>query len=252
MSQLMYRSALAAAVSLAAFCPACSSDQKTSNTPDTVSPSESPADTSAPPPGDAAMPAPNGEPMATPPSAPPPQSLNQATPSNAVAMPQANPGEPATPQLTQAQIAMVADLANSSEIEQAKVAQSKAKAASVKNFAAMMIKHHTEAKTEQDKLFKQLKLTPTQSQKATALKQDADKTLGELRAATGASFDQRYIDTQVEAHQKVLDALNKELLPAASDPELVNGLNKMKATVQSHLEQAKAIQVELATGSSAR
>lgn len=245
MSQLLSRSILVATVSLSGFCFACGSDQKTSNTADAAI-SESPAATSSPQPGDANMPAPNGEPTATPPSEPPPQSLNQATLSNAVAMPKASPSPSATPQLTQNQIAMMTDLANSSEIDQAKLAQSKAKSASVKKFAAMMIKHHTEAKTEQAKLFKQLSLTPTQSQQATSLKQDADKTMNELRAATGAAFDQRYMDSQVDAHQKVLDALNNELLPAASDAELVNGLNKMKATVQSHLEQAKAIQAELA------
>jgi len=240
---LLSRSVFAASV-LSAFCCACGSDQKTSNTPDSA-----PADTTTPPAGDAAPP--NGEPIDTPPSAPPPQSLNQATPSNAVAMPTSYPGTPATPHLTQNQIAMVADLANGSEIEQAKLAQGKAKAASVKKFAAMMIKHHTEAKTEQTKLFKQLNLTPTQSQKATALKQDSEKTLTELRTESGTAFDARYMDSQVEAHQKVLDALNGELLPAASDPALVNGLNKMKATVESHLEQAKAIQAELAKSSTA-
>jgi putative membrane protein len=249
MSLSLSRTALAAIVSLSGLCFACGSDQKTSQTPDSA---ESPPNNSGPQPGDANMPAPNGEPTVTPPSEPPPQSLNQAPSNNTVAMPNASPPAAATAPLTQDQIAMVADLANSSEIEQAKVAQSKAKSASVKKFAAMMIKHHTEAKAEQAKLFKQLNLTPTESQPAMALKQDADKTTNELRAATGAAFDQRYMDRQVDAHQKVLDALNGELLPAASAPELVNGLNKMKATVESHLEQAKAIQAELAKTSSAR
>ena len=54
------------------------------------------------------------------------------------------------------------------------------------------------------------------------------------------------------AHQKVLDAPNGELLPAASDPELVSALNKVRATVESHLVQAKAMRPELATTSTAR
>jgi putative membrane protein len=152
----------------------------------------------------------------------------------------------AAPQLTQSQIAMVAELANNSEIEQGKLAQTKAKSASVKKFAAMMVKHHTDAKNEQAKLFKQLNLTPTQSQTATVLKDGADRALGSLRGADGQSFDVAYIDSQVDAHQKVLDTLNNELLPSATDQELVNGLNKMKATVEAHLTEAKAIQAELA------
>ena len=252
MSQPLFRSALTVAVSLSAFCFACSSDQKTTNTPDVASSPEAPADTSTPQPGDAATPAPNGEPTNMPPATPPPQTLNRATPSNAVAMPKASSQPPAAVQLSQSQIAMVTELANSSEIEQAKVAQSKAKAVSVRKFAAMMLKHHTEGKAEQAKLFKQLNLTPTQSQNATALKQDADRTLSELRSATGAAFDERYIDSQVEAHQKVLDAINGELLPAAIDQQLVDGLNKMKMTVESHLEQAKSLQAELAKNPTSR
>jgi len=244
MSHRSYRNALTFAGAVAALSLACSSDQKTSATADDIPPTQTPADNSTPRPGDANMPAPNGEPNSTPPSEPPPQGLNETTPSNAVAMPK--PDSNTASRLSEAQIAMVTELANSSEIEQGKLAQNKAKAASVKKFAAMMVKHHGEAKAEQAKLFKQLNLTPTQSQRATALQQDSEKALNSLRAAPTTSFDTRYIDSQVEAHQKVLDALDNELLPAATDKQLIDGLNKMKATVQSHLQEAKTIQAELA------
>ena len=247
MPHLSYRNALTFAGAVAALSFACASDQQTSNTADDVPPAEAPAATE-PRSGDANMPAPNGQPTVTPPSAAPPQSLNEVTtpsPGNAVAMPKASDSNAAS-RLSEAQVAMVAELANSSEIEQGKLAQNKAKAASVKKFAAMMVKHHSEAKTEQAKLFKQLNLTPTQSPRSTTLQQDGEKTLTSLRAATGASFDARYIDSQVEAHQKVLDALDNELIPAATDQKLIDGLNKMKATVQSHLQEAKTIQAELA------
>ena len=144
---------------------------------------------------------------------------------------------------------MITELANSAEIEQGKLAQSRAKSPAVKKFAAMMIKHHSEAKNEQTKLYKQLNLIPTQSQPATALKEDAEKTLGSLRAADGSAFDVAYMNSQVDAHQKVLDSINQELLPAASDQKLVEGLNKMKKTVEAHLDEAKCIQADLLKGS---
>jgi putative membrane protein len=147
--------------------------------------------------------------------------------------------------LSQSQIAMVTELANTAEIEQGKLAQTKAKAPAVKKFAAMMVKHHTEAKNEQAKLFKQLSLTPTQSQLSTQLKADADTMLSSLKAADGTSFDTTYVESQIEAHQKVLDALNQELLPAAADQPLVDGLNKMKSTVEAHLNEAKSILADL-------
>jgi putative membrane protein len=155
------------------------------------------------------------------------------------------PAKAPAPPLSQAQIAMFADLANSSEVEQGRVAQAKAQAASVKKFAGMMIKHHTEAKQEQAKLFQKLNLTPTQSEKSKELKADGDRILGALRGAQGATFDVTYMNSQVEAHQKVLEAIDRDLLPAASDQALIDGLKKMRGTVESHLTEAKAVQAQL-------
>jgi putative membrane protein len=238
------------AFSLGLLGVACGSDQKSSNTADNAAVGSTYGSTTTST-GDTLTSAPNGEPVNTPASAPSGSSLNDASGNtnagNAVASPRSSSQPTATPQLSQNQIAMITDLANSGEIEQAKLAQNKAKSPSVKKFAAMMIKHHTEAKNDQAKLYKQLGLVPTQSQTATSLKDGADKTLGSLRGADGANFDTTYMDAQVEEHQKVLDTINNELLPAASDQDLVNGLNKMKDTVESHLKEAKSIQAELAT-----
>jgi putative membrane protein len=161
-------------------------------------------------------------------------------------MPPTTNAPPSASQLSQAQIAQVTELANSGEIEQAKIAQAKAKSSSVKKFAAMMIKHHGEARTAQAKLYKQLGLTPQSSETATLLRADSDKAVGSLRAADGAAFDVAYIEGQVDAHQKVLDTIDRELLPAATDQALLSELNKMRETVASHLSEAKQIASELA------
>ncbi|MES1182405.1 MAG: DUF4142 domain-containing protein [Myxococcales bacterium] len=243
MSRIFSRSVLAL-VSVSALSLACSSDQKTPNTPEDVPPAA--ADTAAP--SDGAMP-PNGEPTNTPPDAPPPQGLNDAdrpvASGNAIAAPPSSSAPGAAPQLSASQIAMITERANSAEIEQAKLAQGKAKAASVKQFAAKMVKHHTEAKQEQSKLYKQLSLTPAQSQTSTSLKEGADKTMSSLRDAGGTAFDAAYMDSQIEAHQGLLDALDQQLLPAATDQQLRDALTKMRATVEAHLKEAKSIRADL-------
>ncbi len=147
--------------------------------------------------------------------------------------------------LTEGQVAFFADLANSSEVEQGKLAQSKAKAPSVKKFADMMVKHHSEAQQEQAKLFKKLNLTATDSGAASALKADGDKTLVSLKEASASDFDRTYIAAQVEVHQKVLQAIDEKLLPAARSAELEAGLRKMRTTVEAHLSQAKTLQGQL-------
>lgn len=252
MSHLSFRTGLTLVVSLAMLGVACGSDQKTPNTPD-VPPAEAPGSPNSPEPG-GDMTAPNGEPVGTPPASPPPeagpQSRLDSTSSNSLAAPGSPSTQPAPPPLSEGQVAMITDLANSSEIEQAKLAQGKAKSASVKKFAATMIKHHSEAKAQQTKLYQSLKLTPTQSASASQLKNDADQALGSLRAADGASFDKAYIEGQIDAHQKVLDTIDNQLLPASSDQALTDELTKMRATVSTHLQDAKDILAELQKNSS--
>jgi putative membrane protein len=222
--------------SISALCCACGSDHRSAA-------SANDAASAAPQPGEIGTVPPNGQPVDTPPANPPPQGLNPQT-GNVIAGSAVAPAP--APQLTEPQIAMIAELANSGEIEQGKLAQTKAKSASVKKFAAMMVKHHGEAKAEQAKVFKQLSLMPAQSPDAAALQSDADKALGTLRAADGSEFDQAYINAQVDEHQKVLDTLDRKLLPAAKSEDLLTSLKKMRGTVDSHLTEAKSIQAELA------
>jgi putative membrane protein len=157
-----------------------------------------------------------------------------------------NAGSAQPEALTEAQVALVAELANGAEVDQGKIAQGKAKSPAVKKFADMMVKHHSEAQQEQTKLFKKLNLIPADSPSATELKTDADKTTASLRSASPADFDSVYVAAQVDAHQKVLDALDNKLLPAARTAELKEGLRKMRTTVEAHLSQAKTLQSQSA------
>ncbi len=183
------------------------------------------------------------------PSAEPPQpeqadaATTRATPAesdnpNADAQARVAPSAPKADPLTDEQIAAITDAANSSEIAQAKLAQSKSKDAAVKQFAAMMISHHGEAKQKQAKL----KLKPAESGVSTAMQVDADATLNALKADTGKDFDQAYITAQVTGHQKVLDTINDKLLPNVKNPELKAYLEEIKPRVEDHLKQAKQLQ----------
>jgi putative membrane protein len=180
-----------------------------------------------------------GEALPTPPPVPAqPAAVEAAAP----AAEPAPASPPAKEALSEAQVAMIADLANTAEVEQGKLAQGKARAPGVKKFADMMVKHHGEAKTEQAKLFKKLNLTPADSPTAAALKAQGEKTVDTLRKTDAAGFDAAYVSSQVDGHQKVLEALDSQLLPAAKTPELAEGLRKMKATVEAHLKEAQSLQ----------
>ena len=192
-----------------------------------------------------------GSPAEVMPSAEPPQSeeadaaTTRAAPSTSdsaavQAQASASPA-PKIESLSDEQIAAITEAANTTEIAQAKLAQTKSKDASIKQFAAMMISHHGEAKQKQAKL----KLKPAESGVSTAMQVDADSTLNALKADTGKDFDQAYITAQVDGHQKVLDTINDKLLPNVKSADLKAYLEEIKPRVEEHLKQAKALQASL-------
>jgi len=179
----------------------------------------------------------------------------EVTPNN-----NANPGTPAPAaaptettaaaskvQLTDEQIALVTNDANSAEIEQAKLAEQKAKDPRVKRFASKMVKHHTEAKDKQAKL----EIKTASSALSTDLEKSAGTTLADLKALSGAAFDTAYMNAQVDEHKKVLDTIDSALLPNVKSADLKAYLSDIRPTVEHHLKDAQNIQRNLTQTASA-
>jgi len=148
--------------------------------------------------------------------------------------------------LDDAQIAAITDAANSAEVEQGRLAQSKASDPRVRSFAAMMVEHHGEARRDQQAL----SVSKQDSADSERMSKDADTALSSLQQKSGADFDRAYIQLQCDEHRKVLSDLDQKLLPAAQDPGLRAYLEKLKPKVQDHLAQAERLQKELGSSSS--
>jgi putative membrane protein len=228
----------------------CAGDQKRAESAATQEKEQAPVMTTTPPSGDANAPAPSGQPAGLPRAEPPPEGLNSGNTNNALAAPPAASPTPAQPTLTEGQMAKVADVVNTAEVEQGKLAQNRAKSARVRAFAAKMVKHHQQAKNEQALLVKRLGLAPADSSEAAALKAEGDAGLTRLRGASGADFDTAYLDSQVTAHEKVLATIDEQLLPSATSSEVRRALQVAREAVASHLAEAKTLRSELSTSSS--
>jgi putative membrane protein len=149
--------------------------------------------------------------------------------------------------LSDGQIAAITEAANDAEIEQAKVAQDKAKDPRVKQFAAMMIQDHTQAKQNQTDMMSRMSLAPSESSQSQQLATDSFDTLSKLRDADKSTFDMTYMDAQVNNHQMVLDLLDNVLIPNAQNGELKKQLQDMKPIVEKHLTEARDIRQSLAS-----
>lgn len=153
---------------------------------------------------------------------------------------------PKQAKLDDAEIVAITAAANSAEIEQGRLAQEKAHDPRVRDFGAMMVDHHGEARQDQQKL----SVEPTQSADAQRMQRDAEDALRSLKQKSGKDFDRAYLQLQIDEHRKVRDELQDKLLPSAKDSGLKAYLEDIKPKVESHLAQAERLQEEMNGASS--
>lgn len=144
--------------------------------------------------------------------------------------------------LSDDQILYVLHAANLAEMEQARVAQTKAKNGRVKRFASMMLKDHGEADSSGNDVAKKVRASLSPSDTSRRLEADAKQLGSSIAAQKGNEFDRTYIDAQVKEHRAVLDAIDKELLPAVKADDVKQLVQTVRTKVQGHLEEAEQIQ----------
>lgn len=141
-----------------------------------------------------------------------------------------------------AQIASIVVTANQVDIDAGKLATSKSTNDGVKAFARLMVTDHTAVNKSATDLTAKLKVTPQDNATSQSLKADGEKHIAHLKTLKGAAFDKAYIDREVAYHQQVIDALDKTLIPSATNAELKALLVKVRPAFVAHLEHAKRLQ----------
>jgi len=144
-----------------------------------------------------------------------------------------------------AQIAAIVVAANQVDIDAGKLAESKGSSADVKAFGKQMVTDHSGVNKQAVALVTKLKVTPEDNATAQSLKSGGVDNLKNLEKLSGAAFDRAYVDHEVVYHEQVLDAIDKTLIPNASNAELKALLEKTRPAVAAHLEHAKMIQKSL-------
>jgi len=144
--------------------------------------------------------------------------------------------------INDAQIASIVVTANQVDVEAGQLASARASSDAVRTFAQLMVTDHTGVNKSAIDLATRLKVTPQDNPTSQALKSGGDKNVTTLKALSGAAFDKAYVDHEVAYHQQVLDALDKTLIPGASNSELKSLLVKVRPAFVAHLEHAKHLQ----------
>jgi putative membrane protein len=146
---------------------------------------------------------------------------------------------------TDPQIAHIAYTAGQLDIGAAKQALKISKNKEVRAFAQDMVRDHTAVNEQALALVKKLKVTPEDNDTSKALtKQAADKR-AELAKLKGAAFDKAYVDNEVAYHKTVNGALEKTLIPSASNAELKSLLQTGLKIFQGHEQHAEHVAADV-------
>jgi putative membrane protein len=145
-----------------------------------------------------------------------------------------------------AQIASIVVTANQVDIDAGKLAAATTANAEVRKFAELMVSDHTAVNASAVELVTRLGVEPEDNPTSQSLKKEGDLHVDHLRTLHGAAFDKAYVDREVAYHQQVLDAVDKVLIPSASNAELKALLVKVRPAFVAHLEHARTLQTSLA------
>lgn len=141
--------------------------------------------------------------------------------------------------LTESQVIKVVSTANNGEIKQARTVLPKLKTEEARRYAQMMINEHSANEKKGQTLASSLKLTPQVSGISTSLQKDSDNVVRKL--SNSSTPDKDYMSSQVDVHRKVLNTIEKQLIPNAKNAELKNMLTQTRTAVAKHLKMAEDI-----------
>ncbi|CCD97529.1 DUF4142 domain-containing protein [Bradyrhizobium sp. STM 3809] len=147
--------------------------------------------------------------------------------------------------LSDPQIAHIAYTAGEIDIKAAKQALDKSSNKEVKEFAQGMVRDHEAVNKQALALVKKLHVTPEDNDTSRALSKQASEKLNELGKLKGADFDKAYIANEVAYHKTVNGALETQLIPSASNPELKELLQTGLKLFQGHEQHAEHVAADL-------
>lgn len=127
------------------------------------------------------------------------------------------------------------------EINTSKVAMKKATNPTVKNYANMMIKQHSQNLSQTRSLAKKLKIKTKDTTDATDVKEAGKKEVDNLKTLSGKDFDKSYIDTMVTDHSDALSKLDS-FIGDDKNAKVEAHLKSTREAVQHHLDEGKKIQ----------
>ncbi len=155
-------------------------------------------------------------------------------------------GAPASPGLSDGQIATVVQTAHQIGVERGRLAQMKAQSPEVKQLADQLVRDHSQGQVEVMGLARKLNAKAEESEISKGFKAEAADKMLLLKGLSGKDFDKAYVDAEVAYQQKLVDAVDRALAPAVKAAELKGALQGARTAAAGHLQSARNLQTTLA------
>lgn len=145
------------------------------------------------------------------------------------------------------EIVQILMAANSIDSAGGAFAATRARSAAVRDFAARLARDHRANNRLAAPIARRLNPDnrPSGSGEVRAMHADALHDQHELMDDSGAAFDKAWIDHEVDAHQDLLEKLDRQLIPRARDAGLKSILAQARTAVNGHLETARRLKETL-------
>jgi putative membrane protein len=134
---------------------------------------------------------------------------------------------------------------NNASIQQAILAKKKSVNPRIGNYADVEILDHRKANDRLIEIRKSEKLKPKVSDQSREIDADSKLTVKKLQKLKGREKDAAYIDAQIEAHRRMMTALDTLLIPDTKNPILRKNLEDYLLTMETHLNHATTIKETL-------
>jgi putative membrane protein len=164
-------------------------------------------------------------------------------------MPMAAPPSDTTsnPSSTPAAILSQMNVANTTEIQLARMATKKASSPAVKQLAQKLVAEHTKNRQEVMALAKKMNVSLTPQSGGSVTPVDSAAVPSDLRTTSGAQFDKAFVEQQISDHESNIQKIQSQMLPSVQDAQLKTYLQKTVSEMKGHLSSLQQTQKKLST-----
>jgi putative membrane protein len=137
------------------------------------------------------------------------------------------------------------NVANTTEIQLAGLAERQAATPQVKKVAKKLVADHTRNREELQALAQKLDLDLTSARGGAITPSDSTALPADLEGKSGKSFDQAFVQHEIDEHQAGIEKIRGQLIPAAQNEEIKNYLQKTATAMEGHLASLKQVQQQI-------